>query len=285
MRNQGRRLQHKGTILAGLLGVVALAASASGQASSLTGNSIPTAQIPENSQQVRPVAVLLELFTSEGCSSCPPADALLRALAGRQMPSGQLLIGLSEHVTYWNNLGWTDPYSNELYTARQTSYSEKFNLGSVYTPQLIINGSEQIVGSDRRGLARALAAEQQHQKSQQTQLSIGTVRRTHDGIAITYTLSSLPSRSHAQLFAAVADDLDRSSVLRGENEGRTLNHSAVVRSLVEIGPALEGAGQQITLHLPAAHAASDTRQHVVLFAQEANFGSVLGVTEQALALP
>ena len=103
-----------------------------------------------------PRVVLVELFTSEGCSSCPPADALLRQVNGTQTAAGQLIVGISEHVTYWNSLGWSDPFSSSLYTERQNAYGERFHLDGVYTPQMVINGTEQIVGSDRAAFARAI---------------------------------------------------------------------------------------------------------------------------------
>src|ERR1700727_2065958 len=103
--------------------------------------------------------VLVELFTSEGCSSCPPADALLRQVNGTQTSEGQLIVGISEHVTYWNSLGWSDPFSSSDYTDRQNAYSERFHLEGVYTPQMVINGAEQIVGSDPAALLHAVQEE------------------------------------------------------------------------------------------------------------------------------
>lgn len=275
------RLAGEIAITAAVLAFAGLAARACGQTLSLV-RATASAQDTGSAEANRPAPVLLELFTSEGCSSCPPADALLKELDRRQTPAGQLLIGLSEHVTYWNNLGWTDPFSSDLYTARQNSYSERFNLDSVYTPQLVINGAEQVVGSDRQGLARALRVEQQRG---QAALHIDEVRRVPEGLAVTYTLSALPNGSHARMFAALADDIDRSSVQRGENGGRTLTHAAVVRSLMQVGPAEEANHREIMVRLPTAARTAGMRQHLVMFAQEANFGQVVGVAEQPLAQP
>ena len=103
--------------------------------------------------------VLVELFTSEGCSSCPPADELLRQVqSSRSHSQGQLIIGLSEHVTYWNQLGWKDPFSAEEFTVRQNEYSNRFHTEGPYTPQMVVNGREQFVGSDRAGLAGGFEA-------------------------------------------------------------------------------------------------------------------------------
>src|SRR5271156_107417 len=158
--------------------------------------------------------VLVELFTSEGCSSCPPADALLRQVNGSQTSDGQLIVGISEHVTYWNSLGWTDPYSSPAYTDRQDAYSERFHLEGPYTPQMVINGAEQIVGSDRGALLQAV--EKEDAESPRLSLRIVSVNVAGNTLTVNFATSGDVPKEGADLMAVLADDSDRSNVLRGE---------------------------------------------------------------------
>ncbi|MGB6692540.1 MAG: DUF1223 domain-containing protein, partial [Terracidiphilus sp.] len=104
-------------------------------------------------------SVIVELFTSEGCSSCPPADAVLRQINLKQTSAGQLIVGISEHVTYWNSLGWKDPFSSPEFTERQTVYASHLSPEGPYTPQMVVNGREQFVGGDVNALQKALRDE------------------------------------------------------------------------------------------------------------------------------
>jgi hypothetical protein len=219
--------------------------------------------------------VLVELFTSEGCSSCPPADELLRQISGGKTPEGQLIVGISEHVSYWNSLGWDDPYSSEQYTSRQNSYGTRFGLDSVYTPQIVVNGREQFVGSDRRSLDAAFATEAQRK---QIELHITSMQIAGKNVTFSYSAAGLPADSSLHLVAVLVDDADRSNVLRGENSGRELTHTSVARALVPLG-ILRGIDLgSVTLPLPPSFTVSSgTGHHLVLFAQQDGTGAVMGV--------
>lgn len=219
-------------------------------------------------------AILVELFTSEGCSSCPPADALLREINGSHTRSGQLVVGISEHVTYWNQLGWADPYSSAAYTNRQNAYGTRFHLDSVYTPQMVVNGTEQFVGSDQRSLQRVL----QHQEDRPDAIAIEILSANIHGGVLTFHFSTRLSDSNkpADLFAVIADDADETRVPRGENSGRTLSHVAVARSITRVAGLKSTSDQTLELPVPGSFVASRPH-HLILFVQEPNNGSVLGV--------
>lgn len=234
----------------------------------------------EQNATERPSAVLVELFTSEGCSDCPPADELLRQVNGRKTAGGQLIVGISEHVSYWNGLGWKDPFSADLYTNRQNEYGTRFGLGSVYTPQMVVNGREQFVGSDGRALQAALATESQRK---QISLRIDSAQIKDNAVAFSYTASDFPAKGSLQLVAVLVDDMDQSSVLRGENSGRKLTHVAVARALAPLGSLHEVEQRSMTLPLPPSFLSNPaTGHHLVLFAQQGGAGAVVGIDTKPL---
>jgi hypothetical protein len=223
--------------------------------------------------------VLVELFTSEGCSSCPPADALLRQVNGSQTSAVQLVVGISEHVTYWDSLGWSDPFSSSLYTERQNAYSERFHLEGVYTPQMVINGAEQIVGSDRAALLHAVQQEaEEHPRIALRILSLGVAGTT---LTVNFSTSGdLPARG-ADLIAVLTDDADRSSVLHGENSGRNLVHVAVARSISRVARVQAAGERTVQIQIPPSFQAAQGH-HLILFAQTPGNGRVLGIDTKPL---
>jgi len=181
--------------------------------------------------------VLVELFTSEGCSSCPPADALLMRLDKDQPVPGAEVIALSEHVDYWNRLGWSDPYSLSDFSERQSQYSNVFNIDDVYTPQMIVDGRVQFVGSNDAEARRAIADAARNAK---TGVTMSLASENAQGLTVTLairveSLSTLLKGADADVMLAITESGLRSNVTRGENAGRVLNHVAVVRRLSTIG--------------------------------------------------
>jgi hypothetical protein len=178
------------------------------------------------------VPVLVELFTSEGCNSCPPADTLLEELLQEQPIDGVYVVPLSEHVTYWDNQGWKDPFDSQQFTARQQQYGLRFNLDSIYTPQLIVDGSHEFVGSDQRSIERAL---RDAAKAPKTPMQIQV---TGDESVVNVVASGPGTAERdAELWFAVTEDHLIVNVRRGENANKTLTHSGVVRILQSAGAA------------------------------------------------
>jgi len=214
-------------------------------------------------------AVLIELFTSEGCSSCPPADALLEQLQREQPIPGAELIVLSEHVDYWNDLGWKDPYSDALFSKRQTEYGYR-----VYTPQAVIDGATAVVGGDRQDvLAAARAA------VRQPHATVRIARTT--GSAVRISVTGLMTHPDAAVMVAVVEDGLVSRVTKGENAGRTLRHTAVVRALREVGRIQSPADWNAEVPIPTDVSWKSPR--LVAFVQERKSRRVLaasGLEEQ-----
>ena len=220
--------------------------------------------------------VLVELFTSEGCSDCPPADALLARLDATQFVPGALAIVLSEHVTYWNNLGWEDPFSSPEMTRRQSRYEQRLGQSYVYTPQAVIDGVGQAIGGNAGDLSREIARAAATPKSQ---LTIENPHWEGDAVRFSVRAAALP---HATLMAAVAEDETQSAVARGENAGRTLRHVAVVRTLQDMG-ARAADGRPLTLKIPAAKAgAAPASYRVVVFLADSGTGRVVALAQQKL---
>jgi hypothetical protein len=225
-----------------------------------------------------PVAIV-ELFTSEGCSSCPPADALLRQIHLKQAPSGQLIVGISEHVTYWNSLGWKDPYSSPIFTDRQSTYASRLSPEGPYTPQMVLNGRDQFVGSDGRALDRML---REDAKRTHFDLRILTSTLSADGVDVKFSFSGHTSKP-LDVVAVLTDDADRSNVQRGENSGRLLQHVSVARSLTEVAKVADDTEKSIHLPLPEGfQAAFGVGHHLVLFVQEAHQGTIVGAATASL---
>jgi hypothetical protein len=178
------------------------------------------------------VPVLVELFTSEGCSSCPPADQLLAVLQREQPVAAAEIIVLGLHVDYWDQLGWKDQFASASFTERQQQYSRIFGPDRVYTPQMVVDGQVEFVGSDRSAAERAVTA-----AAGRPHLPVHvTARMAADSMRLVIDLPAAPAESEPiQVIAALTESSVTSAVRRGENSGRTLQHVAVARKVQGLG--------------------------------------------------
>lgn len=186
------------------------------------------------------VPVLVELFTAEGCSTCPPADKLLEGMIASQPAAGVTIVGLGEHVDYWDRLGWKDRFSSAAFTRRQQQYADRDKGDNIYTPQMVVDGKSAFVGTDIAAARQAI--EQAGTASHGVvQIELDTSSANHVGVAVTASKLSVTAEDHADVIIALTEDSLRTDVKRGENKGRTLTHAAVVRQMTTVGEAAEGA--------------------------------------------
>jgi len=213
------------------------------------------------------LTVIVELFTSEGCSSCPPADLFLQKLVDTQPVADVQIIALGEHVDYWDRLGWKDRFSSAALTARQQAYGDGFRTDSIYTPQMVVDGRVEFVGTDVNAARRAL------EKSRDVRHGVMNLKADGEpgsaAVRVSVSLSGLPpleGNDRADIIVAVTEDRLRSDVKRGENEGKVLSHVAVVRYLATIGAASSDA-TTLTASVPFAADWKRENLHVVAFVQ------------------
>lgn len=221
--------------------------------------------------------VVLELFTSEGCSSCPPADELLRRLIREQPIPGVEVIALSEHVDYWNRLGWKDPFSSSRFTERQEEYLQHFDGNGMYTPQAVIDGRWQVVGNDWPAVRKALLAAADAPKA-----SVDVQSRTADGrVSVNVTVADAPQdpSGDVDVMLAIIENGLSIDVKHGENARRRLEHDAVVRKLEKIGTLSRGARSgTFTATVPVASDWSTTKLQLLVFLQHRRSGWILGTS-------
>jgi hypothetical protein len=186
--------------------------------------------------QVDRTPVVVELFTSEGCSTCPPADALLSQLETDQPIEGAQIIGLEEHVDYWNQDGWVDSYSSPAWTLRQQEYVARFKDKSPFTPQMIVDGQRQLVGNSVRDAQDAIQ-EAAHRAKAQISITTETPSKS-DAVRFEVRVESvagIADQGSADIWMAITEDGLETAVKAGENAGRNLRHAAILRSLHKIG--------------------------------------------------
>jgi hypothetical protein len=254
-----------------------------------TPNKVPSrgenhAQAPDVRQSHHPV--IIELFTSEGCSTCPPADALLKKLETDHPIDQAEVIALEEHVDYWNHEGWVDPYSATEWTLRQQEYVAKFKLSGPYTPQMVIDGQIQLVGSHKQAAEQAI---QDTALRTETEVAIIPEQSVDDSShrfsVRVRRLMGNTERDTAQVWLAVTEAGIQSEVKGGENAGRTLQHAAILRSLHKIGAAMSNADVSFATTTDVKPKSSWKRDNlrVVVFVQEKKTLRIIGAASAKFA--
>ncbi len=215
-----------------------------------------------------PVAVV-ELFTAEGCSSCPAADELLDEMTGIMQKEGKRVISLAYHVTYWNHLGWIDPYSVEAYTDRQKLYQKTLKRPNLYTPQAVVNGKYEFVGADPISFRYFV---QQALDSVPARSLEATATKSDSVVTLQYSLSKLPKNS--VLNVAVIEERVEHAVLRGENKDKVLKHFHVVRSMKQ-----HEAKEKGELNLVWPRGLGENKGSVILYLQNAKNLRIISAAE------
>jgi hypothetical protein len=227
-------------------------------------------------EDVRAVPVLVELFTSEGCSSCPPADRHLARLLQEQPVPGARVIALGEHVDYWDDLGWKDAFSSPLFTKRQQDYVRRLGLAGLYTPQLVVGGRLQAVGGDESAARSAIA-----QVARSSAGSLALRIAIDAGGEPVLDIQAKWAGGDAQIVVAVVEDRATTQVRRGENAGRTLAHVSAARSMVTVGRAAGTFSGRVGLGRVGVLGPA----HAVVFVQEPGGGHVHAADSIALPGP
>ena len=210
--------------------------------------------------------VVVELFTSEGCSSCPPADAVLLQLSQSGL-KGEEVILLGEHVDYWNYIGWTDRFSSKQFSQRQSEYASALR-AEVYTPQMVIDGREQFVGNDAAEVASRIVAAAKRPMPGQVSLAWEGERRLRVAAQSAIAVK-------AKVLLAITEDGLSTQVANGENGGKTLHHAAVVRSLQEIGELRDGKFESI-VDVPVAAGWNRNQLKAIVLLQEPKTMKIVG---------
>ena len=240
-----------------------------------------------SAQQDRPgTPVLVELFTSEGCSSCPPADELLIQLDEQQSVPDAEIIVVSEHVDYWNGLGWRDPFSSMQFTERQDDYRRALGVRASYTPQLVVDGQTELIGS--LGTEARQAITQAATRPKAVVRIHATGPTAPDGVTLRVRVARLPHLSEgdtAELWIAVTERGLATDVLRGENARRRLRHTAVARRLERVAPlpAVMPETYDTSIRVALEPTWNRDQLRVVAFVQEAASRRVIGAAQAPLA--
>jgi hypothetical protein len=213
---------------------------------------------------------VVELFTSEGCSSCPAADEAVIDMA-KQYKTNVFILGF--HVDYWNHLGWKDAFSNPDYSERQKQYASSFSLNSIYTPQIVVNGKTEFVGSEKNKLQRAIEKE----LSSNITSSIGLSAKENEGkkVMVNFKIANLAS---SNINIALVELHAESNVAKGENQGRQLRHINIVRDFKTVDAT--GKQNSVYLNIPAGLSKKDCS--VIAFVQDKINMHITDATEASI---
>lgn len=229
--------------------------------------------------------VLIELFTSEGCFSCPPADDLLARLEEQQPVAGVEIVALEEHVDYWNQLGWVDPFSSEQWTERQQAYAASRNSESVYTPQIVVNGRSELVGGRSHDVVQTIAASVSQLQTEVSLAPLPYEKRDRVQFKVSVgKVAGAASADTAEVWIGISEKGLHSSVSRGENAGHDLHHASVLRLLRKLGTADKNSTPSFTaqpeLKLDSSWNHSNLR--AIAFLQEKRSRHMLGAVSLVL---
>jgi len=228
------------------------------------------------------VPIFIELFTSEGCSSCPPADSWLEKIDASQPIPGAEAIVLSEHVDYWNHDGWKDPYSSSALTERQNNYAREFGLSSPYTPQAIVDGQTELHLNDSQ---QTISVFQKVATATMIPVTIGPVTMEGNGPALLHAHIEIQGQSAklgSDVYGVIALDHAESQVLRGENGGKHLTHVAVVEEIRKIGKLQKGRDLSLDFQTKLPSGVDPHNLRLVVFLQQSDQGKVLGAAMKKL---
>jgi hypothetical protein len=246
----------------------------------------PPGQASVETTEVARTPVVVELFTSEGCSTCPPADALLTQLAETPIAENVQLIALEEHVDYWNSLGWVDPFSSPDWTLRQNVYAGALGNGNPYTPQMVVDGTAEFVGSYEQKAHDAIL-----KAASKSKIPVMLARSSSNGTGkenISVKVGKLEGATKgdpAELWLAITETGLHSAVTRGENAGADVHHAAVVRSMRKLGEAKADHEASFAgdANVPLKKEWKRENLRAVLFVQEKKSRRILGAAEIRLA--
>jgi hypothetical protein len=249
-----------------------------------TASSKPPHQLSQTPNALEPVVV--ELFTSEGCSSCPPADALLAHLDSQKSVGSAEIIALEEHVDYWDQQGWKDPFSSSGWTARQYGYSGALGNGNPFTPEMVVDGAAGFVGN-RGAMALqeiAKAAERRKAKVEISEVSSQENKSALFKITVAST-SDILSRDTPEVILAITESGLHSSVKAGENAGEELHHSPVLRELKVIGDLGKNTQEAFTAQHAVRIDSKWNRENLraIAFVQEKKSRHILGAAQIRLS--